>query len=86
MKKQITKEEHKPATIRRPGAETKVGGFPLTTKGFKASPLSQTLLLREDKEFSTTSLRGGLDGEDGGGRGKELRQMEAINWWDIEVL
>jgi hypothetical protein len=28
-----------PATIRRPGAETKVGGSPLITIGFKAPPV-----------------------------------------------
>lgn len=37
---QKKEEENKPATIRRPGAETKVGGSPLTTMGFKASPLA----------------------------------------------
>lgn len=38
-KKNNQENENKPATIRRPGAETKVGGFPLTTMGFKAPPV-----------------------------------------------
>lgn len=70
------KEEYKPATIRRPGAETKVGGSPLTTMGFKASPLAQPILLLvrdEDNEVSTS-----LRGWEGGGRGNEFRHSEAI--------
>jgi hypothetical protein len=52
--------ENKPATIRRPGAETKVGGFPFTTMGFKAPPVIRLKLLKEEEEEEegSKSLRG----------------------------
>lgn len=58
--------ENKPATIRRPGAETKVGGFPFTTMGFKFK--------EEEEELGSKSLRGW----EGGGGGNGVRQSEAI--------
>jgi hypothetical protein len=67
--------ENKPATIRRPGAETKVGGFPFTTMGFKAPPVIRLKLLKEvEEEEGSTSLRGW----EGGGGGNGVRQSEAI--------
>lgn len=58
------KENNKPATILRPGAETNVGGFPLTTIGFRPP-------LREEE---SDCFRGWE-----GGRGKELKDREAMN-------
>lgn len=43
---------NEPATIRRPGAETKVGGFPQTTIGFKPA------LNGVNEEEESASLRG----------------------------
>jgi len=41
-----------PATIRRAGAETKVGGSPLMTIGFRASSLPLEVLNKEEEEGS----------------------------------
>lgn len=75
-KKNKEENENKPATIRRPGAETKVGGFPLTTMGFKAPPVIWLQLFKEAEQEGSESLRE-WEGE-GGGNG--ARQSEAIAW------
>lgn len=72
------KKKSKPARILRPGAETKVGGSPLITIGFKAiSVLWLLLLLSTSKEEEQetekevgVSLR---EWKEGGGIGNELR-------------
>lgn len=68
------KNRNKPATIRRPGADTKVGGLPLTTIGFDAVAAAAMLPLLEEEASVSASF---LECEEGG-RGNEFIQSEAI--------
>lgn len=73
MKKQASKQTNEPATIRRPGAETKVGGLPLMTIGFNGADDEAPLLkLNEEEEVVAVVL----EECEGGGRGRELRHSD----------
>lgn len=85
------KQKDKPARILRPGAETKVGGSPLTTIGFKAPALLILLWLlstTKEEEEEGVSLGGWEEEEEGGGSGNELRQSDAnaMGWEEYHLL
>ncbi|PKH89613.1 hypothetical protein CRG98_049942 [Punica granatum] len=66
--------------MRRSGAETKVGGLPVTTMGFKP-PIALLIVLstkEEEEEEVSRSLRGWW--KEGCGAGNKFRQREAMEW------
>ena len=77
-------QKNKPARILRPGAETKVGGSPLTTMGFKARDVLWLLLLskgkEEEEEEEEREVSVNLGELEDGGTGNEFRQSDAMAW------
>lgn len=86
----MEQEKDKPARIVRPGAETKVGGWPITTIGFKLLDVVLRLLLwillllstsKEEEEERVVLLRGWEDGESGTVEFIHSDAIVLILWW-----
>lgn len=86
----MEQEKDKPARIVRPGAETKVGGWPITTIGFKLVDVVLRLLLwillllstsREEEEERVVLFRGWEDGESGTVEFIHSDAIVLILWW-----